>query len=39
MFCNADYIVSEDNHFKVLQAIDFPKVTVLRLEEFARLLK
>lgn len=39
VFCNADYIVSEDKHFKVLQTIDFPKVMVVRLEEFARLLQ
>lgn len=36
---NADFIVSEDRHFKELEHIDFPKVVVVRLEEFARLYK
>ena len=34
---NADFIVSNDNHFNVLQTIDFPKVHVLKLTEFAEL--
>ncbi len=37
IFCNADYIVSEDKHFNVLDKVDFPKVIVIRLEDFARL--
>jgi len=35
---NADYIVSQDKHFDVLKKIDFPKVSVIRVEEFAELL-
>ena len=35
---NAQYIVSEDSHFKVLEQIPFPKVNVLRLASFARML-
>ena len=31
---NADYIVSEDTHFNVLNSIPFPKVKVKRLQEF-----
>ena len=31
---NAKYIVSDDNHFKVLQAIPFPKVDVKHLKDF-----
>ena len=38
-FANADFIVSDDRHFKVLEHVDFPKVVVVRLEEFARLLE
>ena len=36
---NAHYIVSEDSHFKVLEDIDFPKVNVLRLNEFEVLMR
>lgn len=36
---NADFIVSEDKHFKELESVDFPKVTVIRLEEFAKLYR
>ena len=35
---NADYIVSEDVHFKVLDTISFPHVNVLRIREFANIL-
>ena len=34
---NADYIVSEDNHFKVLKDIPFPHVNVIRLDDFYHL--
>lgn len=30
----ADYIVSEDAHFRILKEIDFPKVNVIRLIQF-----
>ena len=36
---NADFIVSEDRHFNELQNVDFPKVIVVKLEEFASLMK
>ncbi len=32
----AECIVSEDSHFRVLKFIDFPKVTLLRLDEFMK---
>lgn len=35
---NATYIVSNDKHFDVLQAIDFPKIQVLKLIEFLQTL-
>lgn len=35
---NADFIVSDDSHFRVLQSIPFPKVTVLTLDEFNNTL-
>ncbi len=34
IIANADYIVSEDSHFRVLEHIDFPKVNVLTLDQF-----
>ena len=34
----ADYIVSEDTHFRVLETIPFPSVCVIRLDEFVNLL-
>ena len=35
---NAQYIVSEDAHFKHLKNIPFPTVNVIRLVEFMNLL-
>ena len=35
---NADYIFSNDKHFKVLSTIPFPHVEVIRLEEFQKEL-
>ncbi len=35
---NADYIVSEDRHFRALKNIEFPKVEVLTIEEFKAVL-
>ena len=35
----AEYIVSEDAHFRVLETIPFPCVSVKRLEEFMRDLQ
>ena len=31
---NADYLISEDKHFNILQQIEFPKVNVLNVDEF-----
>ena len=33
---NAEYIVSEDTHFKCLEQIPFPKLTVIDLEQFLK---
>jgi len=35
---NADYIVSQDTHFNILKKIDFPKVNIIRIEEFAEII-
>ncbi len=39
IIANADFIVSEDSHFRVLKTISFPKVNVLTLDEFSEELK
>lgn len=39
IIANADYIVSEDSHFRVLESITFPKVNVLTLEQFMKDIK
>ena len=33
--CQADYIVTNDSHFNVLKQIDWPKVAILTIQEFA----
>lgn len=35
---SADYIVSEDAHFKALRANEFPYVSVIRLKQFLDIL-
>lgn len=35
---NANFIVTEDNHFNVLKHISFPHVNVLKLSEFDELM-
>ena len=35
----AEFLVSNDSHFRVLEQIPFPKVCVLRLISFSRMLK
>ena len=36
---NADYIVTNDRHFRVLKKIAFPKVTVISAEEFLKVVQ
>ena len=35
---SADYLVSNDNHFKVLKKIEFPKIEVLNIQQLKELL-
>lgn len=35
---NADYLVTNDKHFRVLKEIDFPSVNVVTAEEFEQIL-
>jgi uncharacterized protein len=36
---NAEFLVSNDKHFQSLKTIDFPKVTILKLQEFEEKYK
>lgn len=36
---NASFIVSHDHHFDILSSMAFPKISVLKLQEFVSLLK
>lgn len=36
---NADYLVGNDKHFNILLLIDFPKINLLKYEEFEMLFK
>jgi putative PIN family toxin of toxin-antitoxin system len=35
---NADYLVTNDKHFKVLKELDFPRVNIVNLNEFLTLI-
>ena len=35
----AEYLVSNDKHFQVLNNVDFPKVTVIRIQDFIKTLQ
>ncbi len=39
IFANADFIVSDDKHFNELGSVEFPKVLVVCLDDFARLFR
>ncbi len=36
---NAEYLVSNDKHFRILKRIPFPKVNLLTVREFEKLIK
>ena len=36
---NATFIVSDDKHFRPLQFVDFPRISVVRLMEFVKMLR
>ena len=31
---NAEYLISDDKHFKILDRIPFPQINLLKMEEF-----
>ena len=35
----AEYLVTEDSHFKVLHGLDFPSIGIRSIQEFADLLQ
>jgi len=35
---NCDYLVTNDKHFNILDALDFPKIKIIKLEEFKEVL-
>ena len=35
---NAKFIVTEDHHFNILKAIEFPKVDIIGLDDFIKLI-
>ena len=39
IIANADYVVSEDSHFKELDFVSFPKVRVLSIRDFVEDIK
>ena len=34
---NAEYLVSDDSHFRILKTVPFPKVTLLTSDEFLNM--
>ncbi|GAB4009290.1 hypothetical protein GCM10028808_17470 [Spirosoma migulaei] len=39
LVANADHLVSEDRHFSILRDIEFPRLSVIRIDEFLDLLR
>ncbi|MET4080649.1 putative PIN family toxin of toxin-antitoxin system [Pedobacter sp. UYP30] len=35
---SADYLVTNDNHFNPLKSIDFPKLNIVSLDEFEKII-
>ena len=36
---NADYLATNDKRFDILRDIDFPKVNIIKIDKFIKLLK
>jgi uncharacterized protein len=36
---NVQFVVSNDKHFNILKTIDFPKVDVIKIDDFLAILK
>jgi uncharacterized protein len=37
--CGADYLITNDKHYNVLKEINFPKIPIVKIEEFENILK
>lgn len=35
---NADYLITNDRHFDLLKGVEFPKVNVISLDDFKKLI-
>ena len=35
---NSDYIVTNDKHFNILEKVDFPNISVIKLDDFIELI-
>jgi predicted nucleic acid-binding protein len=35
----ADFLVTQDKHFNILKTIEFPKLSIISTEDFAKLLQ
>lgn len=38
LMANVDHLVSEDRHFSILREMDFPSISVIRIDDFLRLI-
>ena len=36
---NAHYLVTNDKHFNILKNLDFPKINIIKIEEFQEMLE
>ncbi|MEI8085692.1 MAG: putative toxin-antitoxin system toxin component, PIN family [Paludibacter sp.] len=36
---NCDFLVTNDKHFSILSTIEFPKITIIKLEEFKDIIE
>ncbi len=37
--CNAHFLVSNDKHYQILKQLGFPKINLVKLEEFIEILR
>ncbi|WAC09516.1 putative toxin-antitoxin system toxin component, PIN family [Dyadobacter pollutisoli] len=39
LVASADHLISEDRHFNILKTVEFPKLSVMRADDFLELVK
>lgn len=37
--CNADYLVTNDNHYNILASIEFPRLNVINAQTFLKMIQ